>query len=82
MVDDAMAEMVNIVGGSAKSKLSEEIGGEPIQLSLPTIIRGESFRIQYPSGSIWMEAGFSSDCGPFRLCVTFASGGGSKGEHA
>lgn len=72
MIDDAMAEMVNIVAGSAKAKLSERLGGEPIQLSLPTLIRGEKFRIQYPSGSIWMEVSFRSDCGPFRLCVTFA----------
>lgn len=79
MVDDAMAEMVNIVAGSAKAKLSERIGGEPIQLSLPTMIRGNNFAIQYPSGSIWTEVGFDSDCGPFRLCVTFAGDATFKG---
>ncbi|MDX9980372.1 MAG: chemotaxis protein CheX [Lentisphaeria bacterium] len=79
MVDDAMAEMVNIVGGGAKAKLSEKIGGDPMQLSLPTMIRGNNFEIQYPSGSIWTEVGFSSDCGPFRLCVTFAGDTSFKG---
>ena len=80
MVDDAMAEMVNIVAGSAKSKLSEQIGDEPIQLSLPTMIRGDNFCIQYPSGSTWVEVAFTSDCGPFRLCVTFGSDDFGKGE--
>lgn len=79
MVDDAMAEMVNIVGGSAKVKLSDLLGGEPIQLSLPTMIRGTNFAIQYPSGSVWTEVAFTSDCGPFRLCVTFAGDASHKG---
>ena len=74
-----LPEMVNIVGGSAKAKLSDQLGGEPMQLSLPTMIRGNNFEIQYPSGSVWTEVGFLSDCGPFRLCVTFAGDVSFKG---
>jgi chemotaxis protein CheX len=68
-VSDAIAEMVNIVAGGAKAKLSG--GGRPIDLSLPTVVRGNSYNVDYPSGSVWLEVPFQSDLGPFTLRVTF-----------
>ncbi len=69
-VSDAIAEMVNIVAGGAKAKLN--IGeGPPIDLSLPTVVRGSNYNVDYPSGSVWLEVPFDSDLGTFTLRVTF-----------
>jgi chemotaxis protein CheX len=69
-VSDAIAEMVNIVAGGAKSKLSGD-DRPPIDLSLPTVVRGNSYNVDYPSGSIWLEVPFNSELGSFTLRVTF-----------
>ena len=69
-VSDAIAEMVNIVAGGAKSKLSGD-DRPPIDLSLPTVVRGNSYNVEYPSGSVWLEVPFNSDLGSFTLRVTF-----------
>jgi chemotaxis protein CheX len=70
-VSDAVAELVNIVAGSAKAKLNSADGGEPIDLSLPTVVRGNSYSVDYPSKAMWLEVPFTSDLGPFSLRVTF-----------
>lgn len=72
-VSDAIAEMVNIVAGGAKAKLTSG-DGPPIDLSLPTVVRGNSYDVDYPSGSVWLEVPFASDLGPFSLRVTFQKG--------
>lgn len=69
-VSDAVAECVNIVAGNAKARLGN--GDRPIDLSLPTVIRGTSYGLHYPSGSRWLEIQFASDLGPFNLSVTLA----------
>ena len=69
-VSDAIAEIVNIVAGGAKAKF-KIIEGPPIDLSLPTVVRGNSYDIDYPSGSIWLEVPFTSELGPFGMRVTF-----------
>jgi|YNPMSStandDraft_1061717.scaffolds.fasta_scaffold06453_3 Predicted inhibitor of MCP methylation, homolog of CheC len=69
-VSDAIAEMVNIVAGGAKAKLNT--GNEkPLDLSLPTVVRGGDFSVDYPTNSVWIEINFDSDLGPFTLRVTF-----------
>ena len=69
-VSDAIAEVVNIVAGGAKAKI--KIGdGPPIDLSLPTVVRGSGYSVDYPSGSVWLEVPFESDLGDFALRVTF-----------
>lgn len=67
---DGTAELVNIVAGSAKAKFCKD-GAAPLDLSLPTIIRGEGFQIDYPSKTVWIEVPFSSELGPFKIRVTF-----------
>ncbi|MFH0926220.1 MAG: chemotaxis protein CheX [bacterium] len=67
-VSDGIAEIVNIVAGGAKKRLSL---GTPSNLSLPTIVRGNSFSIDYPSETVWLEVPFTSELGPFTLRVTF-----------
>ena len=69
-VSDAVAEMVNIVAGRAKSKF-QTISGDPIDLSLPTVVRGNNYKVDYPSKSTWLDVPFDSQLGPFSLRVTF-----------
>ena len=66
---DAIAEVVNIVAGGAKAKLKVE--GPPIDLSLPTVVRGNNYSVDYPSKSVWLEVPFDSELGIFALRVTF-----------
>lgn len=71
-VSDAMAELVNIVAGGAKARFPLEDGVAPIDLSLPTVVRGSNYNVDYPSGSVWLEVPFETDLGPFDLRVTFS----------
>jgi chemotaxis protein CheX len=67
---DAVGEIVNIVAGGAKAKLHKG-DGPPIDLGLPTVVRGQSYMVAYPSHSVWLEISFTSDLGPFQLRVNF-----------
>jgi len=69
-VSDAIAELVNIVTGGAKAKISEHVG-TTLDLTLPTVIRGDKYRVYSPSKALWLEVPFTSDLGPFTLRVTF-----------
>lgn len=69
-VADAVSEIVNIVAGGAKAKISEQVGST-LDLTLPTIIRGEEYRVFSPSRALWLEVPFSSELGAFTLRVTF-----------
>ncbi|MCP4644242.1 MAG: chemotaxis protein CheX [bacterium] len=80
-VSDGIAEVVNIVAGSAKAKL--KVGGSKvIDLSLPTVVRGNSFSIDYPTQAVWLEVPFSSELGAFSLRVTFELDEDEKGGSA
>lgn len=70
IVSDGVAEIVNMVAGRAKSKLIDD-GGMPINLSLPSVVRGNNYQIDYPSDAVWLEVPFESDLGDFALRVTF-----------
>lgn len=70
-VIDGVGEIVNIVAGSAKSKFVKG-NAKPIDLSLPNVILGEDYIIEYPSETVWIEVPFKSDLGQFNLRVTFA----------
>lgn len=69
-ISDGVAELVNMIAGSAKARFPVE-DGVPIDLSLPTVVRGQSYDVDYPSGSVWLEVPFESELGEFSLRVTF-----------
>lgn len=69
-VSDGIAELVNIVAGSAKAKLVKE-DETPMDLSLPTVVRGNNYSVDYPSQAVWLEVPFTSSLGAFSLRVTF-----------
>ena len=70
-VADGMAEMVNMVAGSAKAKLSNGSGAPLISLGLPTVVRGERVLVDYPRKATWIVVPFQSDLGTFHMQVTF-----------
>jgi chemotaxis protein CheX len=78
-IKDGVAELVNIVAGGAKSKLNAD-HSTPIDLSLPTVVRGNSYTVDYPSQSVWLDIPFTSDLGPFNLRVTFGPDDVRKGS--
>ncbi|MBI2421978.1 MAG: chemotaxis protein CheX [Candidatus Hydrogenedentes bacterium] len=67
---DGISEMVNMVAGGAKAKLSNE-GGFPLSLSLPNVIVGNNYVVEYPTGTMWLEVPFESDFGAILLRVNF-----------
>ncbi len=77
MVTDALGEMVNIIAGGAKARLH---GGnkKPINLSLPNVVRGVNYMVEYPTETTWLDIPFESEFGAFVLRVTFALDG--KGD--
>ena len=78
---DAMSEMVNIVAGGAKARLNGDVGS-PINLSLPTVVQGRDYRVDYPSWAVWLDVPFTSELGPFNLRVIFESNAMKKGENS
>lgn len=68
---DGVAELVNIVAGAAKSKFCHEEGTPLINLSLPTVVQGRDYKIDYPVQSAWLDVPFNTELGPFKLRVTF-----------
>ena len=69
-VVDGVAELLNIIAGSAKAKLATS-EKPPIDLGLPSVIKGVGHSVDYPKCSTWLEVPFESDIGPFSLKVTF-----------
>jgi chemotaxis protein CheX len=65
---DALSEMANMVGGSAKSKFDLD---PPPELSLPTVVEGTDYRMKFPTKSVWIEVPFESPEGSFVMEVSF-----------
>jgi len=74
LVSDCLGELVNIIAGGAKAKLSELLG-TTLDLTLPTVIRGGSYEMYSPSQVRWLEVPFTSELGPFALRVTLDTSG-------
>jgi chemotaxis protein CheX len=78
-VSDGIAELVNMIAGQAKVTFSEEVK-TPIDLGLPTVVHGDSYKVQYPSKTTWLEIPFNCDLGAFSLRVTFQLNGKAGGH--
>lgn len=68
-VIDAVSEFVNIMAGGAQAILNGHMS-VPVELSIPTVIRGNRFKLNYPSRAAWIEVPFSSELGEFMIRVT------------
>jgi chemotaxis protein CheX len=71
---DVVGELANVLAGDLVGRLSTE--GVKVQMSLPTIMRGENVEPFLPRGIPSKKMGFSSSHGNFTLKVA-----GSKPEH-
>lgn len=67
-VCDAVGELVSIVAGNAKAKLSKN--DEVINLTLPSVVRG-GFKLYTHSDNYWISMPFESPMGIFTLSLTF-----------
>ncbi len=64
---DGVGEIVNIVAGNAKAKFE----GHDISVSLPTVVRGNMYKLSNLQNVIWIEVPFTCEAGDFSLAVTF-----------
>lgn len=68
-VSDTVGELVNMVAGFAKAKLHQG-DGTPVELSLPTVVRGNGYLMDNPKGATCHVISFSSSLGEFSLRVS------------
>ena len=64
---DAIGELVNIIAGNAKKDLTEF----RIEISLPGVITGHKYKINWPQGVPVITIPFESDAGDFTVNVSF-----------
>lgn len=60
---DALGELTNMIGGTAKTRLEEYA----LTIGLPTVISGTGQRIMFPSGAVPIVIPFESERGP--ICI-------------
>ncbi len=70
-VIDGISELVNIIGGSAKSKFEKD---PPLELSLPNVITGDNYKVRVQTGTMCVDVVFESKLGSFNLRVTLRDG--------
>lgn len=63
---DGVGELVNIIAGNAKQDLLEF----RIEISLPGVINGNSYRIRWPEGIPVVAIPFTTELGPFTVNVS------------
>ena len=65
-VVDGVGELINIIAGNAKKDLTEF----RIEISLPGVITGTTYRIHWPEGIPVVSIPFDSEVGPFSVNVS------------
>ncbi len=70
-VVDAIGELANMVAGQAKARLEEF----SLSISLPIVVKGRDYEIQFPANTTPICVLFESDWGPLSLEVGFVSVG-------
>jgi len=65
-VIDGVGELINIIAGNAKKDLSDF----RIEISLPGVITGTTYRIHWPEGIPVVCIPFESEVGPFSVNVS------------
>lgn len=73
MVVDALGEFANVIAAGAQRQLSKGCN-KRIDLGVPTVVRGSSFNVNYPSQATWIEIPFLCELGGFVIRVTIKKG--------
>lgn len=68
---DGVGEMVNIIAGNAKKDLLDY----RIDISLPGVITGATYKVNWPQGIPVITIPFESEIGPFTVNVSFKQAG-------
>ena len=63
-VQDAMGELVNMIGGNLKSVLPTGVG-----LSMPSVVQGRSYSLRVIGGSLTHRQSFAGELGPFSVTL-------------
>lgn len=63
---DGVGELINIIAGNAKQGLLDF----RIEISLPGVITGDTYKIHWPEGIPVVAIPFTSDIGPFSVNVS------------
>jgi chemotaxis protein CheX len=66
-VIDAVGELVNIIAGNAK----KDLGDYRTEISLPGVITGAKYKINWPQGIPIITIPFESEAGAFSVNVSF-----------
>jgi chemotaxis protein CheX len=64
---DGVGELINIIAGNAKVKFR----GQRISLSLPTVVRGNMYKLNNLTGAVFLTLPFDSSVGKFDILVSF-----------
>lgn len=67
---DGVGEMINIIAGNAKKELADF----RIVISLPGIITGNDYKINWPQGIPVISIPYESELGPFAINVSIKEG--------
>jgi chemotaxis protein CheX len=78
-VSDAVAEIVNIVAGGAKGRISSDPARQ-VDLGLPTVVVGTDYNVQYPAGSRLATVALSGGFGKFSMAISYKENGGEEGR--
>ena len=70
-ITDGVAELVNMIAGGAKAKLTTD-DGKPIDLTMPKVVRGDRQNTDQSSKDVWLKVPFTSELGEFSLNVSLA----------
>jgi chemotaxis protein CheX len=76
-VSDAVGELVNIVAGGAKARFCTD-NATPIDLSLPNVVKGNRYTVEFPSDAVRLDVPFTSELGQFNLHIAFEMNGKRK----
>jgi len=67
VVRDAIGEIGNMMAGGFKKTMSETFGLSPIQISIPTVVNGQGYTTNGPSGTKSAVIGAMSDDHQFKI---------------
>lgn len=67
VVRDAIGEIGNMMAGGFKKAMSEQFGLTPIQISIPTVVNGQGYTTNGPTGTKSAVIGAKSDDYQFKI---------------
>ncbi|TAK26887.1 MAG: chemotaxis protein CheX [Chloroflexota bacterium] len=70
---DAMGELANIIAGNVKTELGAE--GEPLSLSVPTVVTGRDFQVETLSSGVRVDLAVTASGHPLRIGLVIEQSG-------